>query len=159
MVTDWATQLSVIDAAIEQRNLALESEANLALLRLGAAFLAMSDTAAGVIDLLKGQTSLLGLDVEQPVAVMDFDVWSRAMMSSSRNIVVVTQRAASEIRQRARPNAIALYRPQEGEHLYSVSNRFYRTPHNWRVIYERNGLESTTLTGEELLIIPEATGR
>ena len=159
LVTEWSSQIGVIDEAIEQRNLSLETEANTALLRLGAAFLSLSSTGAQLIHVLRSEDSAEALDFERPTGVLDYDVWARALMSTARRIVVTSQRAASEIQQRAEPNAIALYRPQEGEHLYAISNRFYKTPHNWRTVFERNGLSSTTLTGEELLVIPEVTGR
>jgi len=157
---EWEAGLDAIDTAIEQRNLTLETDPASALLRLAAAFLGLSTTAQNLIDLLRPLDSTEALDFDdQAISVLDFDAWARGLMFQSRRVVVFGQRAAAQLRQRAHPNAIALYRPQEGEHLYSVSNRFFGTPFNWRIIQERNGLISTSLTGEELLIIPEVTER
>jgi hypothetical protein len=44
---------------------------------------------------------------------------------------------------------------RQGESLYAISRKFYGTPHAWRLIYDRNHLTSVTLTGDEILIIPE----
>lgn len=158
-VDAWSAGIGAIDLLIDQQNVSLEVEANTALLRIAAAFLKLSEIGQDMIDLLKASDSGEAMDYQSAIPVLDFDVWSRGLQYQARRIVVVAQRAASELQQRAEPGAMALYRPQQGEHLYSVSNRFYKTPHNWRVIYARNGLSSTTLTGEELLIIPESTGR
>jgi len=158
-IAELADGVATIDDAIDQRTLSLEVEANTSLRRLAQAFLNMSTLGNDLITLLKDNDTSEAMDVELPIAVLDYDVWSREIMYLARRVVVVAQRAASELQQRVDPNALALYRPQVGEHLYETSNRFYKTPHNWRVIFERNGLVSTTLTGEELLVIPESTGR
>jgi hypothetical protein len=159
LVDSLVTGLTAIDDAIDQRNLTLSTEPDGGLLKLAALFLSQATTAANVIELLRATDSSEGLDFESGIGVLDFDVWSKGLMESARRLVISAQRAASDLSQRATPNAIRLYRPQKGESLYAVSNRFYRTPHNWRTIARRNGLDSFTLTGEELLIIPEVTGR
>lgn len=159
LVEDLQTGLTSIDKAITQRNLTLEVEPDGGLLKLAALFFNQATTASSIIEVLRGLDSSEALDFEAGVGVLNFDVWSRGIMESCRRTVVFAQRAASELQQRAEPNALRFYQPQKGESLYSVSNRFYRTPHNWRTIARRNNLSSFILTGEELLIIPEVTGR
>jgi hypothetical protein len=152
-------RLAIVDQAIEQRNLTPEVEPNTGLLRVASEFLAMSSLSQELIDILKGYSANEALDAELAMATLDFEVWARGLMATARLLVISATRAASDLQQRAKPNALALYRPYAGEHLYSVSNRFYKTPHMWREIMRRNGLTTTSLTGEELLIIPEAVRR
>lgn len=158
-VEQLATGLVSIEDAIDQRNLSTISETNVALLRIGSLFYEMATLAVNLIDVLKAYDSSEALDFENGERTLNFDVWSRGLMYQARRIVVVSYRAASDLQQRAYPQAMRLYRPQAGESLYAISNRFYQSPHNWRLIAERNGLDDFALTGEELLIIPEATQR
>ena len=75
-------------------------------------------------------------------------------------LVVSSERASREMLSRAKPNLIALYSPKAGEHLMKIANKFYANPLNWKRIATRNSLGSSLiLTGEELLIIPEAVAR
>ncbi len=158
-VLEIVSKLADVDFSIEQRNLAPEVEPNTGLLRVASEFLALSTLSQELIDILRGYSANEALDAELALATLDFEVWARGLMATARMLVISATRAASDLQQRAKPNALALYRPQAGEHLYSVSNRFYKTPHMWREIMRRNGLTTTTLTGEELLIIPEAVRR
>lgn len=159
LVTDWLDTVAAISAAISVRQLSLEGEGDNSLLRLAALFFRMSTVAGDILSLLSSTDSSEALDSELGIAALDFDVWSRGLQGEARRMIVVGQRAADELRQRARPNAQVLYRPQAGESLYAVSNRFFHTPHNWRLIARRNDLDSLVLTGDELLVIPEVTGR
>jgi hypothetical protein len=95
------------------------------------------------------------LAVQTAMNVLDFEDWSRSMRYAAR---IAMGRAAAGDRacsSRAQPDAMRLYRPQQGESLYAISRKFYGTPHAWRLIYDRNALSSVTLTGDEILIIPE----
>ncbi len=158
-VDEWVVQLAAIDTEIEQRLLTPEVEPNTSLLRLAASFFSLASISVNLIDDLELFDSSEAMDFEDGVQTLDFDAWSRGLQDKARNIVVVSLRASSELQQRAEPNARALYRPQAQQSLYDVSNRFYGTPHNWRLIARRNGLTSFVLDGTELLIIPEVTGR
>lgn len=155
----YVSSISDIDLSIEKRQLEPELEPNSALLRLAAIFFNLATNSVNLIDVLEADDSSEALDFESGIGQLDFDTWSRGMMDLARRIVIASQRAASELQQRAEPNALALYRPYAGESLYSVSNRFYRTAHNWRAIATRNGLDELILDGTELLVIPEVTGR
>ena len=159
LVDELADGIANIELAITQRQLVSETERDQGLLRLSSLFFSTATTAAAIIEVLRGLDSSEALDFEAGISVLEFDVWSRGIMEYARRTVIAAQRASSEILQRAQPNAMRLYQPQKGESLYSISNRFYQTPHNWRAIARRNNLSSFILTGEELLIIPEVTGR
>lgn len=159
LLEEWVTQIAGIDLSIEKRQLNPEQEANASLLRLAANFFSLSTTAVNLISLLESLDSTEAMDFEAGIGQLDYDVWARGLQDVARAMVVSSQRASSELQQRAQPNALALYSPQAGESLYSISNRFYRTPHNWRLIATRNGLNSLILAGTELLVIPEVTGR
>lgn len=148
-----------IDTAIDQRNLTPEQEPNAALRRLSAQFYSATTVAFNLIELLRGYDTSESLNYEAAASVLVYEYWARGLMFYARRVVVVGRRAASDILQRAAPNALSLYTPKSGESLYAISNRFYRTPHQWRRIAERNGLVSLTLSGAELLVIPEVTIR
>lgn len=95
------------------------------------------------------------LAVQTALGVLNFEDWSRSVRYAVRLAMgqaVVGDRACTT---RAEPDAIRLYRPQQGESLYRISQKFYGTPFAWRLIYQRNQLSSVTLTGDEILIIPE----
>jgi hypothetical protein len=158
-VDAWSANLLVIDDAIEQRNLSLDTEPGGGLLRLAANFFTMATISVTLIDELEALDSAEAMDFEAGVDVLDYDVWARGLQDQARRILVAAERAASELVQRAEPNSLALYQPDAGESLYNVSNRFYGTPHNWRTIASRNGLDSLLLAGTEILIIPEVTQR
>ena len=159
LVDTYITQLASIDLSIEKRLLTPEVEANSSLLRLAAYFFSMATTSVNLIDALEKLDSSEALDFESGIGQLNYDVWARGLMDTARKIVVSSQRAASQLQQRAKPGALALYSPPSGQSLYEVSNRFYGTPHNWRLIATRNNLDSLILDGTELLVIPEATGR
>jgi hypothetical protein len=122
-------------------------------------FYTMGTTGQELLDLLYATDADEALNYENGEGVLLYNLWARGLMYQARRMVVVGRRAAGELQQRAEPNALALYRPEAGEHLYAISNRFYRTKESWRAIAKRNGLTTYTLTGEELLVIPEVTER
>lgn len=111
--------------------------------------------ASNILDTLVSARSDLNLSVLTAMSVLNFDAWSRSMRSTARLLRWKTQKASFAMDERAAPKAIGIYRPRKGESLYSVSRRFYGTPFEWRLIYDRNGLTSMRLTGTERLIIPE----
>jgi hypothetical protein len=159
LMTTWADDLAMIDTAIEQRRLTPEVEPTAALLRIASLFYGMSTTGQALLALLYQTDADEALTYESGDGALLYNLWARGVMYQARRVALVSRRAASELQQRAEPNAIALYRPQEGEHLYEIANRFYRTKSSWRHIAKRNGLVSFTLEGTELLIIPEVNER
>lgn len=97
----------------------------------------------------------LDMGARTAMSVLDFEDWIRSLRFAARVAIgkgFDGDRAATE---RAEPNAVRLYRPREGENLYAIARKFYGTPHAWRLIYDRNDLQSFQLAGTETLIIPE----
>lgn len=89
------------------------------------------------------------------MAVLNFEVWSRSLRGSARLVMGQSRVASEAAQERSDPTVKALCRPYKGESLYSISNRYYGTPHAWRLIADRNGLRTMTLMGDEVLLIPE----
>ena len=102
----------------------------------------------------KGLKPLVEISAPTGLEVLCFDIWNRRRASSARNAIFQAHQASVQADSQIDPEAIAIYQPQAGESLYSISLRFYGTPHNWRTIKERNRLSTSTLTGAETLVIP-----
>jgi hypothetical protein len=98
------------------------------------------------------------LAVQTATSVLDFEEWSRGLRFMGRIAMGRGLDGDRACTRRASPDAKRLYRPQAGESLYHISRLFYGTPHAWRLIYERNALRTWTLTGSEILVIPERGG-
>lgn len=92
------------------------------------------------------------------MAVLDFEDWIRSLRFAARIAMGKSRAGDLAATERAEPNAVRLYRPAQGEHLYAISRKFYGTPHAWKLIYDRNALQSFELAGTETLIIPERGG-
>ena len=144
------------NAVVEERVLETDADATLSVRRAIAAADKVIGSAQTRINEVAGLRSDTALSFQSALGVLDFETWSRGLSSQARLSVFESFDARQQLDRQAQPDAIALYRPFKGESLYSISNRFYRTPHNWRLIKERNRLDSSILTGTELLIIPEA---
>lgn len=156
----WTATLSSIDDTINQRVVLPDFEPSSALRRLAALFRLLKATGETLRTLVRNVRSDTDLGFISGASTLNFDAWVHAIAAESRRMMIHGERSGRELESRADPVAIALYRPHAGEHLMKISNRFYNTPFNWRRIATRNKLgNTTTLTGEELLIIPEATAR
>jgi hypothetical protein len=101
---------------------------------------------------LRSDTALAYQDVK---TLVDFEDWSRSARYFGRQLVGDSDRAARAMDARAEPATLRTYRPSSGESLYAIAQRFYGTPHAWTTIAKRNHLTTVTLTGDELLVIPE----
>lgn len=86
---------------------------------------------------------------------LKFETWHRTVSGNGRLFVVVAESARQDLAFRARPKPKRLHRVRSGESLYSISNLYYGTPHQWRELAKANHLNSIVLTGGELLEIPE----
>jgi hypothetical protein len=124
-------------------------------MRMATQFRVMRSEAFSVLSNLSAVRSDLDLDVRSAMNVLSFECWSRGLRYQARLVMGSTNEAARLIELRAKPPAVRTYRPFAGESLYSVSRRFYGTPHAWGEIYERNALTTFTMTGNELLVVPE----
>lgn len=86
---------------------------------------------------------------------LKFETWHRTVSGNARALVNTVERARQDMAFRARPKPKRLHRVRQGESLYSISNRYYGTPHQWRELAKVNRLNSIILQGGELLEIPE----
>lgn len=118
-------------------------------------FRMVASNAFNVITGLTAARSDLNVGVRTAMSVLDFEVWSRSLRYHSRLLMGRSTKSARDMDERKLPYPIRFYRPHQGESLYRISRQFYGTPHAWRLIAERNGLHTLTMTGEETLIIPE----
>jgi len=111
--------------------------------------------AAGLLFSIAALKSSTSLAWDTAEASLDFDTWRTSAATNARALMLLGHRGSVESARRVEPKAVALYRPKKLESLYSISQRFYGTPHAWQIIATRNGLTTFTLQGTELLIIPE----
>lgn len=126
--------------------------------RMATQFRAVKGEVSNLLVRLAEVRADLDMSVSTALGVLDFEDWTRSLRYMARLTMrssIMGDRAATE---RVEPDAVRLYRPQAGEHLYAIARKFYGTPHAWRLIYERNALRSFTLTGFEILVIPERGG-
>lgn len=125
--------------------------------RIVAAFGVIKTTAAALLTDLAVAKSSAHMAWETANGVLEFDTWLRGLTQYARLLFRTSHEAEAELSRRVVPKAIAIYHPRKGESLYAISQRFYNTPDQWRLIADRNGLTTVTLRGTEALIIPERT--
>lgn len=160
IIEEWNATISSLENIINQRILLPEVEPGLALQRIAAMFRLVRSNAESMVDLLEAKRSDTDLTYAGAIQILRFDVWAKGVLRGAKFLIVAAERASREMLARANPNLVALYRPKAREHLMKISNQFYDTPYNWKRIAQRNNLGSSlVLTGEELLIIPEAVAR
>ena len=160
IIKEWDKNLSILEDIINQRIVLPGTEPGLALQRISAMFRLVRSNAESMVDLLDTKRSDTDLTYAGASHILRFDVWSKGVLKGAKLLIVASERASREILSRAKPNLVALYSPKAGEHLMKIANQFYSNPLNWKRIATRNNLGSSlVLTGEELLIIPEAVAR
>lgn len=145
---------SLIDT-VDQQSINAADNPVVALKRIASAARLVRSSAHTVALGLAGARSDLNVTTKSALSVLDFEVWSRSMRASARLVMGESLAAAEAADERVDPEVKRLYRPFAGESLYSISTREYGTPHAWKIIADRNSLETMTLTGEEILLIPE----
>lgn len=89
------------------------------------------------------------------IRMLDFEDWTRSLRFQARVAMGQARLSANDLEERSDGRAERLYRVQEGENLYSVSTRFYGTPHAWSLIADRNDLATFQVEGGTILIVPE----
>ncbi len=100
----------------------------------------------------------LDMSVQTAMGVLDFEDWTRSLRFAARIAMGSALQGDRFATERSEPDAVRLYRPQQGEHLYNIARKFYGTAHAWHLIYDRNSLRSFKMDGTERLIIPERGG-
>ena len=154
-IADVSVRRDELAATLDQRELLPSEKPTDAFVRLATQFrIAASSGFSALVGLYEVRSDI-DLGVRTAMSVLDFEDWSRSVRFMARVLVGSALASGSDIAERADPAAVRLYRPVEGESLYSIARRFYGTPNAWRTIADRNGLEDFELTGDEILIIPE----
>lgn len=154
-MADTTAARDQLGATLDQRDLRPSAQAAGSLPRLATQFRALGEAAQAQVDRLVSVRSDLDLALTTAESVLRFEDWSRSIRYNGRILMGRAAAGADDMDERSSPAAERLYQPSAGESLYAISRRFYGTPHGWRAIAARNGLSTFTLTGAELLIIPE----
>lgn len=123
--------------------------------RMATQYRTIANGAADGIQNLIQVRSDLELGVATALDVLNFESWSRSFRFQARVLMGDANAAAADMDERDAPDARHLYRPHRGESLYAIARKFYGAAEAWRLIADRNALTDFTLTGDELLIIPE----
>lgn len=145
-------------STIDQRDLSPPEHPIDGFTRMATQFRTARASAFNLVVRLAEVRADLDMSVQTVIGLLDFEDWSRSLRYMARltmRSALSGDRAATE---RAEPDAVRLYRPNAGEHLYTIARKFYGTPHAWQLIYNRNSLRSFTLSGQETLVIPERGG-
>lgn len=156
IATDLSAKADTIGGVLATRVLVTDQRAQNNLERTAGAFRALATKAAELPALFRA-TSAASLNASSsPLAEAISSGWVRDVVSNARLVQTTALDAAAALVLRAKGSTRALYRPRAGESLMAISTQFYNTPHQWRMLAEVNGIYGLTLTGEELLTIPDA---
>lgn len=165
-LTDDVTELLVANVTahqqladtIDNRDLNLPTHPVDGMLRIATLFRQQRGHASDLLDRLATTRADLDTTLISAMDVLNFEDWTRSLRWNARIVMHTSHAGDLAASEAATPPAVRLYRPQRGEHLYAISRQFYGSPHGWRLIYDVNALTSFTLTGAEILIIPERGG-
>jgi hypothetical protein len=148
---------ATVQSILDTRVLAVDPSSTSvnAVSRLVQSFKALASASQDIIDQVQGSPTNTALAYESAMNTLGFEEWSRELAFTCRQLMLTARQAAQDLATRVTPKTLALYRPNSGESLYGISNRFYQTPDRWRDIYAANNLTSFTLTGLEMLSIPD----
>lgn len=145
-------------ASIDQRDRDVADRAFDGFTRIASQFRAARGAAYALMTRLAAVRSDVDMTVRTAIGVLEFENWIRSLRFAGRVAMGSALTGDRAVTERAEPDAVRLYRPHEGEHLYAIARKFYGTPHAWHLIAQRNALTQVTLTGNEILIIPERGG-
>lgn len=125
---------------------------------LAASFAITRGRAQQLIDKLGAiRSDVAGVQTSFSLATMD--AWVRGLVRQARLATDLAYRAEDDVVRRAQPDVLAIHEAKQNESLYGIALRYYGSPDGWRLIAQRNGLESFALQGGELLVIPEGPRR
>jgi hypothetical protein len=156
LLDDIDAAFAEVHTAIDQRIVAPGEEARLSVMRAAQLFNQMRSVVMHALNVLVGWRADTQLAVSTVRDSLNFDDFRASMGFQLRLLGLQAHDSEQELLRRAEPDAAALYSPRQGEHLYAISLKFYGTKDQWRSIKVRNGLDYTTMTGDELLVIPSA---
>lgn len=147
-----------IAAAVDAAVLAPLGEVTRAMKVLASSFAIARGQAQVLIDKLGSiRADIDGIQTSFALATME--AWARGLMLQARQATDIAWQAEDDVVRRAEPDILTLHEARANESLYGIAIRYYGSPDGWRTIAQRNGLESFSLAGGELLIIPEGPRR
>ena len=158
MLTNAMTSRDQLGATLDNRELNPPENPVDAFTRLATQFRSARASVFNAVISLAAARSDAQLAVQTAMSVLSFEEWARGVRYMGRIAMGRGLDGDRACTKRATPDAKRLYRPHAGESLYLISRKFYGTPFAWRLIYERNALTTFTLTGREVLVIPERGG-
>ena len=153
-IDEMAVLITSAENTVENEILKVEEATNA--LNRGAQTMASAKTAVHTI--LNRTRSVAAATALASNTIMDnlqFESWLRGLNASARRLAITAGLAQQDFALRAEAKPRRLHRVRPGETLYTISTRYYGTPHQWRAIQIRNRLASLILQGGELLEIPE----
>lgn len=142
------------ETTVESEILKAENAAT-ALNRGAQTMASVKTSAASLLARLQSAASTSEMAIETVIETLQFEQWLRGLAATSRALIVQAHQSESDFDLRAQPKPKRLHRVRQGESLYTISTRYYGTPHHWREILSLNQLSSLVLEGGELLVIPE----
>lgn len=157
-LTATITARDSLAATIDQRDIAPPEQPVDGFTRIATQFRSVRKSASDMLVRLAEVRADQDMAVRTAIGVLDFEDWTRTLRWQARIVMGAARDGDDAATSRAAPDATRLYRPHYGESLYAIARKFYGTPHAWRLIYDRNALQSFTLIGGETLIIPERGG-
>ncbi len=122
---------------------------------LAARFRGIRDTSQRAVLTVGKMRSDLSLAFNDAIMTLRFDVWVRDTAALGRQTALGAHEAEKDCHAQANARPRAIHRPYKGESLAAISLRYYGTPKNWRLIYQKNRLDTLELNGTEELVIPE----
>lgn len=155
-VATLSNALSDLEASLDQREFTVVLDETITpFRRLATQMRSVRGAALTMSDSIVNARADLDLAAKDAISVLNFETWSRGIRENCRRLAGAAFLSAQQTEERDAPAAATYYRPSAGESLYRIARQFYGTAEAWRLIAERNGLHTITLTGEELLVIPE----
>lgn len=145
-------------ATIDQRDVAPPEHPVDAFTRIATQFRAGRGAAYDLLVRLAAVRADLDMATMTAISVLEWEDWTRSLRYMARltmGTAIVGDRSSTE---RAEPDAVRLYRPHAGEHLYAIARDFYGDARCWTLIFARNSLHDMRMSGTETLIIPERGG-
>lgn len=142
------------ETTVESEILQVENAAT-ALNRGAQTMASVKTSAVSLLARLQTAASTSELAIDTVIETLQFEAWLRGLVATSRALIVQAHQSETDFALRAQPKPKRLHRVRQGESLYTISTRYYGTPHHWRQILSLNQLPSLVLEGGELLVIPE----
>lgn len=153
-ISDISALIRSAETTVENEILKADDAAN-ALNRGAQTMASIKTSISSLLNRTRVVASTTHVAVSTIVDLLKFETWLRGIGENSRRLVLTVDKSQKDFELRAKPKPTRLHRVRQGETLYTISTRYYGTPHHWRQILKHNHLSSIILEGGELLAIPE----